>query len=278
MNRWGQASLLRLQNTRNGQTTSRTFLRTRQHRHRGKSFFLIQCQTRYLYTPWIQELLRQLPSTLQINRYLPVLQIFICKSYSRERSATNLGNEQDTGIAVGMKDINEPMHICSWNSTDMVYLYGELYTAQEIRDDQDLLDLLPEGFNIDPYDELNTGSAFSSDGSPVYYHTQNTPLPSARYSRIILLTDQPSFYMYVSYQSDDPPKDSWVEDILSGVSNQEDSSGDFNNTQVFTFRGKTAHYYYGLRIYYPDAIGYDSAAWPPLAPGTEDPVTTDIYP
>ncbi|MBW1908155.1 MAG: hypothetical protein JRJ11_01265, partial [Deltaproteobacteria bacterium] len=137
---------------------------------------------------------------------------------------------------------------------------------------------LPEGFNIDPYDELNTGSAFSSDGNPVYYHTQNTPLPSARYSRIILLTDQPSFYMYVSYQSDDPPKDSWVEDILSGVSNQENAKGDFNNTQVFTFRGKTAHFWYTLLIYCPYATGYDSASWPPLAPGTEDPVTTVIYP
>jgi len=251
MNRWGQAPLLRLQNTRNGQTTSRTFLRTRQQRDRGMSFFHFSNQP--------------IPAGIT-DLYLQVI------------FKGTLGNEQNTGIAVGMKDINEPMHICSWNSTDMVYLYGELYTAEEIRGDQDLLDLLPIGFNIDPYDQLNTGSAFSSDGNPVYYHTYNEPLPSARYSRIILLTDQPSFYIYVSYQSDDPYKNSWFEEILSGVSNQEDSSGDFNNTQVFTFRGKTAHYYYGLRIYYPNATGYDSADWPPLAPGTEDPVATEIYP
>jgi len=187
-----------------------------------------------------------------------------------------LGNEENDAIAVGMKDLNEPMHIVSWNSTDRVYLYGQLYTAQQIRDDPDLLALLPEDFNIDPYDALDTGAAFSPDGNPLYYHNYNWDLPSARYTRVIILTDISPFYIYVSYYSDTPSKDTYFQETIEGVTNQEDSSGNFQNTQVFTFRGKKAHYWYGLFIWYPDGTGVDSAAWPP--PASQDPVATNIYP
>lgn len=187
----------------------------------------------------------------------------------------SLGNEKVNAIAVGMTDLNEPMHICSWNSSDRVYLYGQLYTADQIRADQDLMDLLPAGFNIDPFENLITGSAFYSDVDAVYYHTSNNPLPPARYNRTILLTDSPSFNMYVSYQSDDPYKSSYFDETLTGVKNQ-GPTGEFENTQIFNFRGVSAHHHYGLWIYYPDAVGMGTAPWP--APAGDGPVTTEIYP
>jgi hypothetical protein len=184
-----------------------------------------------------------------------------------------LGKEQDTAIAVGMKDINEPMHVCSWNSTDRVYLEGHLYTANQIRQNSTLLNKLPPGFNIDPYDDLITGSAFYLDVEPEYYHTYNTLFPSGRYNRVIILTDAPSFNMNVTYEYGD--EFTWATDVLPGVTNQ-GPVGAFVNTQVFTFRGVTAHYWYVLPIYYPDGDGIESASWPP--PVSLAPLATEVYP
>lgn len=187
-----------------------------------------------------------------------------------------LGNEENIAVAVGMKDLNEPMHICSWNSTDRVYLYGQLYTADYIRSHQALLDLIPYGFNIDPYNNLETGAAYYLDTVPTYYHSYNNPLPTARYGRIIVLTDAFSFNIFVAYASDDPYADGWFEAPLAGVINQDDSEGNFQTTQPVTFRGIKSHQHYGLFIWYPDGTGIMDAPWP--SPSNADPIETEIYP
>ncbi len=76
-----------------------------------------------------------------------------------------LGNEADTAIAVGMKDLNEPDHYNVWNSSDLFYLEGVLRTVEEIKNNPDLFalvdldgdgDLEPEEGEpyIDPIDDL----------------------------------------------------------------------------------------------------------------------------
>jgi len=187
-----------------------------------------------------------------------------------------LGNEEDIAIAVGMKDLNEPMHICSWNSTDRVYLDGLLYTADYIRSDEDLFELITDDFNIDSYNNLKIGSAYYLDTEPIYYHTYNDPLPPARYGRIIMLTDAPSFKIYVTCESDDPYITGWKKFEIPGVINQDNSEGEFQSTQIFTFRGIKSHDHYGLFIWYPDSIGIMDAPWP--SPSDTDPIETWIYP
>ena len=186
-----------------------------------------------------------------------------------------LGNESDVAIAVGMKDLNEPMHVVSWNSTDRFYLYGQLYTPQQIRSNQELLDLVPPGFNIDPYNALETGVAFYLDDFPENYNAYTGSLPSARFSRIIILTDMPSFNIFVGYYSASPPKDSYFEETVAGVINQEDETGNFLPAPVLAFRGKKAHLWYTLWNFYPVNVGIQWAPWP--GPISQDPVPTVIY-
>jgi hypothetical protein len=187
-----------------------------------------------------------------------------------------LGNEQNDAIAVGMKDLNEPMHVVSWNSTDRFYLYGQLYTAQQIRANQELLDLIPPGFNIDPYDSLETGAAFYLGDEPEYYDAYCDGLPSGRFTRIIILTDTSSFNMFGSFFSASPPKDTYFEESVQGVVNQEDEAGNFNAAPVFTYRGEKAHLYNVLWNFYPDNAGIDLAPWPSAA--NPNPVPTYLYP
>ncbi|NYT20080.1 MAG: hypothetical protein GKC08_07320, partial [Methanosarcinales archaeon] len=150
-----------------------------------------------------------------------------------------LGNEGDTAIAVGMKDLNEPMHICLWNATDRFYLDGVLRTGQEIRNDPDLLGRVDfdgdEIVNeveigepyIDPYD-LTTEVTFYQTSAPEEYHASYNPLAPASHGRIIILTDTPTFYMHIYRESTDPLEDSTSDVLFSGVVYQEDSDGVFH--------------------------------------------------
>lgn len=124
-----------------------------------------------------------------------------------------LGNEVDAGIAVGMKDLNEPAHIVFANSTDEIIMNGALTTADVIKNDPLLsqqVDWDSDGiFNevvidgnginigepfIDPYDvSLQIGFSFTDpqiDPNAVLSYPINIDhLPAGRYASIILLTD-----------------------------------------------------------------------------------------
>jgi hypothetical protein len=187
-----------------------------------------------------------------------------------------LGNEIDTAIAVGMKDINEPMHISVWNATDRFYLDGVLRTADEIRNDPFLLsrvdhdgDGVSDEF-IDPYD-LTTNLAFTTTTEiPAVYNVIYTPMPPGRYGRTIILTDALSFYIHIHRESTDPVDSLDTYFLFSGVINQE-TDGIFNNTQVYTFRGIIQHEWSAFARYYPDYTGISTAPWPV-------PTITDPYP
>jgi hypothetical protein len=187
----------------------------------------------------------------------------------------DLGNESDVAIAVGMKDLKEPAHVVTWNSTDRVYLYWNLYTAQQIRSNEELLNLIPPGFNIDPYNALETGLTFYVGEVPWYYNAYVPSLHSARFSRIIILTDAPSFNLFVALYSVSPPKETYTTLTVNGVINQEDETGEFVPAPVFTFRGVKDHFGSALWNFFPDNVGILSAPWP--GPISQDPVPTEIY-
>lgn len=186
-----------------------------------------------------------------------------------------LGNETDIAIAVGMKDLNEPDHHTAWNATDRFYLDGVLRTADEIRNDPDLLSRASGQF-IDPYD-ITTEIAFYPSGvTPTVYNATFTPLPPGRYGRVIILTDMPTFYMLLHRKSINPPEDMTTTYLFAGVTNQE-IDGIFYNTQVNTFRGIIQHRWSAYARYYPYATGISTAPWP--VPAITDPYpATNIYP
>lgn len=193
-----------------------------------------------------------------------------------------LGSETDNAIAVGMKDINEPMHISVWNATDRFYLDGVLRTAEEIRNDPTLLSRVDHNGDdtaeeyIDPYD-ITTKVAFAPTTTiPATYNATYTPLPSGRYGRTIIITDAPAFYMHIHRESTIPYDNYNTYLLFSGVTNQE-NNGIFDNTQVYTFRGVTQHEWSAYSRYYPYSTGISTAPWPAPADINPYPATT-IYP
>ncbi len=183
-----------------------------------------------------------------------------------------LGNEADNAVAVGMKDLNEPMQIIVWNATDRFYLDHELKTASEIRSDP-TLSARAAGQYIDPYD-VTTKIAFSSSTStPAAYQVTYEPLPAGRYGRVIVLTDTPSFYLHVHRESTNPVDSLDSYWPVAGVINQE-IDGTFNNTAVYPFRTIIGHEWTAYARYYPDSTGIETAPWPAPSDLTAYPATT----
>jgi hypothetical protein len=183
-----------------------------------------------------------------------------------------LGNETDTAVAVGMKDINEPMHVVVWNATDRFYLDRVLRTAEEIRSDLELSSRAA-GQYIDPYD-VTTKLAFTTTTTlPTTYQVTYTPLPYGRYGRTIILTDTPLFYMHVHRESTNPVDSLDNYWSVSGVVNEE-TAGAFTNTQVYTFRGVIQHEWTAFARYYPDYTGIETAPWPAPSNTSPYPATT----
>jgi len=190
-----------------------------------------------------------------------------------------LGNETDTAVAVGMKDINEPMHIVVWNSTDRFYLDGALRTADEIRNDSQLLSRVDHNGDgvsdeyIDPY-AITSKLAFSStSATPGSYPVTYSNLPAGRYGRMIVLTDATSFYMHGHDESVDPAYSSDYYYVYGGVVNRE-NNGTFENTQVSIFRGIIQHQWTALARFYPYSTGIEAAPWPVPVDTTPYPATT----
>lgn len=123
-----------------------------------------------------------------------------------------LGNEIDTAIAVGMKDLNEPAHFKFANSTDEIVMNGVLTTADEIKNNAFLAAqvdwdsdgifnevVIVDGVNIgepyiDPYDvSLQIGFSISDPqlepNAVLAYPIIIDHLPAGRYASMIYLTD-----------------------------------------------------------------------------------------
>ena len=109
-----------------------------------------------------------------------------------------LGNETDNAIAVGMKDLNEPEHLVFWNNTDYFLLDGVPRKAEDIENDPNVGDY---GY-IYPYrftEEIGFSNTDPDESTPIVATIQD--LPPARYSRLIVLVDD--------------PKQFWVKDHLT---------------------------------------------------------------
>lgn len=111
-----------------------------------------------------------------------------------------LGNETDSAIAVGMKDLMEPTHLAFWNLSDMFSLNYHLYTADQIKTDPTLaaqVDLNHNGIFNEPgepyidHDPTTFQVAFT-DGPPAGPLTSAATalLPAGTYIRLITLVDR----------------------------------------------------------------------------------------
>ena len=182
-----------------------------------------------------------------------------------------LGNEEGTAIAVGMKDLSEPMHISLWNNTDRFYLDGVLRTGEDIRNNPDLLDRVdinkngivnePTESYIDPYN-VNTSVGFYPEGATLeYYAATWNALPPGRHGRLIILPGTSSFYIRVHRSASVPDISREADMLLSGVVNQMGESGNFQNAEVSTFRGFLQHQWTAYAEYLPTLDGIGNAPW-----------------
>lgn len=197
----------------------------------------------------------------------------------------NLGDETDNAIAVGTKNLNEPMHITAMNCTDRFYLDGQLYTANQIQNDDTLVELVDFNSNGtlneegEPYidrQNIDINLAFYPGGGPFSeYAVTYTALAPGKYGRIILLIDEPQFTMAVRYTLSHNNSSILKNYSYPGVRNQFDNENDIYYFLPTSFRGIYKHYgthYYGC---YPNYTGLTDDSWPDLAEEDKEPVPAD---
>ncbi len=194
-----------------------------------------------------------------------------------------LGNEKDIAVAVGMKDLYEPMHITTWNSTDYVYIndfsatgeyYGVLATGQQIRDISSLfnaadidgdgvLNEVSEGeAYIDPHIMTRKLGFSPVGGSTGEYQAVFEDLPPGRYGRVLVLMDAPLFNLKINSISVVPELDEDPSFEISAIVNQENEK--FQADQVYLFRGIQQHIWSARAWTIGSNAGIDFANWPPV--------------
>ena len=196
-----------------------------------------------------------------------------------------LGNEKDIAVAMGMKDLNEPMHVCTFNSTDRVYIndydvtglnYGILRTGYQILrnetlfaafdfDGDGILNEVSEGeIYIYPHTMTRQMGFFPANGVFSIYQVTFADLPAGQYGRVIILTDAPSFNMQIHTVSSDPPINRAPQFTISAATAQDDINGELIPTLVDCFREINSHQWSAYAHYLGNVEGISTAAWPPL--------------
>ena len=196
-----------------------------------------------------------------------------------------LGNEKDIAVAVGTKDLNEPMHVCTFNSTDRVYIndydvtglnYGILRTGYQILrnetlfaafdfDGDGILNEISEGeIYIYPHTMTRQMGFFPANGVFSIYQVTFADLPAGQYGRVIILTDAPSFNMQIHTVSSDPPINCAPQFTISAATAQDDINGELIPTLVDCFREINSHQWSAYAHYLGNVEGISTAAWPPL--------------
>lgn len=202
-----------------------------------------------------------------------------------------LWNEKEIAIAVGMKDLNEPTHVTLMNCTDRFYLDGVLRTAEEIRSDPALKqwilcpcptdpDALCECLDIDPHNVHMEVGFYSINDTFKDYQARYLSMPPGRYGKVIILTDEPLFYMRVHVYYDDPSEDLVWMDTGTSVTNQEkivvnqqgEEAPRFFVSAIYSFRGIDQHEWAAYTRFFPDTSGISIASWPDLEDGNKEPV------
>jgi len=170
-----------------------------------------------------------------------------------------LGNEADTAIAVGMKDLMEPAHHVFWNLSDRFSLDGHLYNAEDIKTDPELskrVDAHDNGtFNdisagepyIDPYPMTLKAAYFGTypPQGPVIATAEVENLSEGRHIRLIILTDkQDGNYMRFMW-SDSISTNTSRDFEFNGTVNQ-GQDGNWESTPIAEFRGLRQHLELGV--------------------------------
>jgi len=182
-----------------------------------------------------------------------------------------LGNETDA-VAVGRKDLFEPMHVSLFNASDYFYLDRVLRTSEEIRNDDTLrsrVDFDRDGIlneigepYIDRFDLYFEARFYPTDAaSPVDAQAVYNAIPAGHYGRIILLTDQSNLQLAYRYFS--PQQRTHLTEFfnLAPVTNQE-QNGTFIPRPVESFRGIPYHGAIVTFGSFPSDVGYFTAPWP----------------
>ena len=209
-----------------------------------------------------------------------------------------LGNEADTAIAAGMKDIKEPTHHTFWNLTDRfslgiyndttsTYIY-HLYTSDQIKNTPELARLV----------DLNRNGIFNESGEPYiepYYidfkisymsslsqepvgPLAEVQLSPGRYIRLIVLVDSKyNNYVRMAHSDFIDTTGSYYNTTFEGVINQEWENGTWQTpTPIITFRQIRAHFYTGVLRCEP--ITYDPVTRITYCPYPEEPAPADTTP
>lgn len=174
-----------------------------------------------------------------------------------------LGNEVGA-VAVGMKDLNEPQHITFWNDTDYFLLNGTPRLAEEIEYDPNVADY---GY-IYPYtftEEIGFSESYPFVDAPPIISFE---LPPARYSRIILLSDNPIGYFLTDHVTAYKPDETVLINetfkySLPGAIHQQAPDGTWDSTPVNEVRGVVQHQRIYQMNYYPYFLYINSLPAPP---------------
>ncbi len=204
-----------------------------------------------------------------------------------------LGNEKDSAIAVGWKDLMEPTHHVYWNLTDRFSILGpndteyHTLTSDKIRADSDLLNIVnqPPPAYIDPFDityEISYMGSSSASASAV--PVASVTLSAGNYVRLVLLVEKrsdttdlwASRVHYLKLKATDTI-DGTTNSVIAflGAYNQDtitDNGEIFYYTDVEIFRTITDHFDTGVLRCRPQA--YDSVTGEKVCPYNEADVTT----
>lgn len=195
-----------------------------------------------------------------------------------------LGNENDQSIAVGMRDINEPQHITIWNYTDYFQLDFAPVTAEEVRLDRPIIEYFAY-ISPHPFTEKFGFSRFfpEVDVQPI---AEITDLPPARYSRLIVLTDQADSEYFLTDQiiidwppneyGVDPSLDETLNYSLPTIMHQEDYDGTWHSSSVSSVRDIVQHYVLYFIQAYPSLYFINNLPAPAENIDGPFPVTIDV--
>lgn len=177
-----------------------------------------------------------------------------------------IGREDNVAVAVGMKDLMEPIHHLYFNLSDRYMIDNVLYTADEIRSNPYLASRVNLN-EIDPHDVLFE-AGFMDNGSlqNLTRKVVNTTVPAGAHIRAIMLVDKDN-YNYLKIKNTSPGGGQATYSFpFDGVKNQ--GSGQYWVFEpLYSSRGIVGNFLHGvLRCIPQPENGFcfgDPAAFPP---------------
>lgn len=187
-------------------------------------------------------------------------------------------------IAMGWKDLGEPMHHVYWNATDRFYFDDpqrtrKLWTQDEIDGDLPVKEkVLATGLPYWPF-AVRTDIAYClPEGETASkLHVEYASIPPGAFGRVLTITetDDREFNVAVLRRSLDPP-DEYASLLDSPTVVNQDQNGVFMYFPVASFRGVAMHAGSAYLKYYPDPPPTLSTLPWPLVPAGTAPVAATV--